>query len=385
MDSSVQLEPVRGRPVNKSRGQICGIPNPLKWDVGRSACRLDELAAVLEGAGRRRMLVLCHNNPDPDTIASAYGFQFLLSKKLGIRSIIGYGGVVTRAENRAMIQRLRIKMTQLSRIDHSRYWGIALIDAQPGTGNNLFDSRANPPLIVIDHHPLRKPSLKAQFHDIRPKYGATSTIITEYLSAAGLVPTRSLANALIYGIKADTNSLVRGASKIDFNAFNYLSPLTNPRVVAQIERPPLSSEYFEDYERGLARTTVHRDIAISCLGKIHSEAIIPELADVLLRLEGVSWSLCVGERNDLLILSMRSTSRLHKAGTVIRRLVGKAGSAGGHREMAGGQIPVAGMTEEEKGDLSRKLIRRFLKLLDRERVHPRALAEPPATTGEPID
>ncbi len=52
--------------------------------------------------------------------------------------------------------------------------------------------------------------------------------------------------------------------------------------------------------------------------------------------------------------------------------------------MAGGQIPVAGMTEEEKGDLSRKLINRFLKLLDRECVHPRALAEPPQPT-EPVD
>ncbi len=384
INNSVQLEPVRGRPLNKSHGQTCGTANPLKWDVGRSACRLAELAAVLEGAGRRRVLVLCHNNPDPDSIASAYGFQFLLSKKFGIRSVIGYGGVVTRAENRAMIHRLRIKMTQLSRIDRYRYYGIALMDAQPGTGNNLIDSRAAPPLIVIDHHPLRKPSLKSEFHDIRPKYGATSTIITEYLSAAGLVPTRSLANALIYGIKADTNSLVRGASKVDFNAFNYLSPLTNPRVVAQIERPSLSSEYFEDYERGLARTTVHRDIAISSLGKIHSEAIIPELADVLLRLEGVSWSLCIGERHDLLILSMRSTSRLHKAGTVIRRLVGKAGSAGGHKEMAGGQISVAGMTEEEKRDLSRKVINRFLKLLDRECVHPRVLGAPPVPR-EPID
>ncbi len=381
MNSSVQLESVRGRSLNKSPGQTCGAPNFVKWDVSRSTCRLDDLAAVLEGAGRRRVLILCHNNPDPDTIASAYGFQFLLSKKFGIRSVIGYGGVVTRAENTAMIHRLRIKMTKLSRIDRSRYYGIALMDGQPGTGNNLIDSRATPPMIVIDHHPLRKPSLKAAFHDIRPKYGATSTIIAEYLVAADLTPTRSLANALIYGIKADTNSLVRGASRVDFNAFNYLSPLTNPRVVGGIERPALSPEYLKDYERGLARANVYRDIAISYLGKIHSEAIIPELADLLVRLEGVCWSLCMGERNDLFLLSMRSTSRTHRAGAVIRRLVGKAGSAGGHKEMAGGQVPVAGMTEEEKEDLSRKLINRFLKLLDREGCHRRLLAEPPDTEG----
>jgi nanoRNase/pAp phosphatase (c-di-AMP/oligoRNAs hydrolase) len=381
MNTSVQIESVRGQSANKSPGQSYSASNSLKWDLSRSVSRLADLAAVLEGAGRRRLLILCHNNPDPDTIASAYGFQFLLSKKLGIRSVIGYGGVVTRAENTAMIHRLRIKMTRLPRIDRSRYYGIALIDGQPGTGNNLIDSRSAPPLIVIDHHPLRKSSLKADFHDIRPKYGATSTIITEYLVAADLAPTRSVANALIYGIKADTNSLVRGASRVDFKAFNYLSPLTNPRVVGGIERPALSQEYLKDYKRGLANTTVHRDVAISYLGRIHSEAIIPELADLLVRLDGVCWSLCMGERNDLMLLSLRSTSRTHKAGAVIRRLVGKAGSAGGHKEMAGGQIPVAGMTEEEKGDLAEKLINRFLRLLDREGCHRRPLAEPPDTEG----
>jgi nanoRNase/pAp phosphatase (c-di-AMP/oligoRNAs hydrolase) len=381
MNTSVQLESVRGQSASKSQGQSSSVASSLKWDLSRSISRLADLAAALEGAGRRRLLILCHNNPDPDTIASAYGFQFLLSKKLGIRSVIGYGGVVTRAENTAMIQRLRIKMTRLSRIDRSRYFGVALIDGQPGTGNNLIDSRATPPMIVIDHHPLRKPSLKADFHDIRPKYGATSTIITEYLVGADLTPTRSVANALIYGIKADTNSLVRGASRVDFNAFNYLSPLTNPRVVGGIERPALSQEYLKDYERGLARATVYRDTAISFLGKIHSEAIVPELADLLVRLDGVCWSLCMGERNDLLLLSMRSTSRTHKAGAVIRRLVGKAGSAGGHKEMAGGQVPVAGMTEEEKRDLAEKLINRFLKLLDREGCHRRPLAEHPDTEG----
>ena len=102
------------------------------------------------------MLILCHNNPDPDSIAGAYGFQFLLNKKFGIRTVIGYGGVVTRAENQAMISRLRIKMTHFSKIDPSKYYGIALIDAQPGTTNNLMVSRRESPLIVIDHHPLRK-------------------------------------------------------------------------------------------------------------------------------------------------------------------------------------------------------------------------------------
>ena len=146
-----------------------------------------------------------------------------------------------------MVKRLRIRMTQLGRLDPSKYFGIALVDAQPGTGNSLMVAQAERPLIVIDHHPLRKRSLNAHVQDIRPKYGATSTIVTEYIVAAGLVPSRSVANALLYGIKTDTNTLGRGASKEDFCAFNYLSPLTNPRVVGWIERPSLSLDYFADY------------------------------------------------------------------------------------------------------------------------------------------
>jgi len=347
--------------------------NTFRWDLSKTICRMEELSNLFKGASGKRVLILCHNNPDPDTIASAYGFSFLLTKKFGLRSVIGYGGVITRAENKAMVQRLRIKMIQLSRVDVSNYYGIALIDAQPGTGNNLLDARGPYPLVVIDHHPLRKASLKARFHDIRTSFGATSTIITEYLLAAGLVPSRSLANALIYGIKADTNSLVRGSSEHDLTAFNYLSTLSNPRVVGQMERPHLSIEYFGDFFQGLSNTVLYRDVAVSYLGRIHSEAIIPELADLLLRIEGVSWSLCIGENNNLMILSIRSRSRKYKAGNVIRKVVGKNGFAGGHREMAGGQIPLEGMSPEEKTDLPDKIIKKFLKSIGREGAHPRRI------------
>ena len=353
--------------------------NMLRSDLCRSTEKLAEIERVVEDVGRRRVLLLCHNNPDPDTIASAYGFSFLLNKKFNVRSVIGYGGVVTRAENKAMINRLRIKTSQLTRVDPSKYFGTAMIDAQPGTGNNLLDGKGERPLIVIDHHPLRKLTLKAYVHDIRPKYGATSTIVTEYIVAAGLTPSRSVANALLYGIKTDTNALGRGASKQDFNAFTFLSPLTNPRVVGWIERPALSEDYFADYQRGLARAILYRDVAVSYLGKIRSEAIIPELADLLLRIEGICWSMCLGENKNQMFISVRSTSRTKRAGSVLRRLIGTAGSAGGHRGMAGAQVPLAGLTHAEKQDLPRKLINRFLKLLDRDGVSPRLMVESPET------
>ena len=68
----------------------------------------------------------------------------------------------------------------------------------------------------------------------------------------------------------------------------------------------------------------------------------------------------------MLVISLRSKSRTQRAGLILKRLVGKKGSAGGHREMAGGQIPMQIMNDEEKTALPSKLIARFLKLLKRE-------------------
>lgn len=347
-----------------------------RWDLNRSKRKLEEIATLVSGAGRRKVLILCHTSPDPDSIASACGLSYLLKKKFGVRSTIGYGGVVTRAENQAMVHRLRIKMHQMSRVDPSRYYGIALMDAQPGTGNNILNVRDEPPMIVVDHHPLRKMSLKALYHDIRPSYGATSTIVTEYIVAAELTPTRSLANALLYGIKTDTGSLARGGDKADFNAFHYLSPMTNPRVLGWIEKPSLPVAYFVDYHRGLSKAVLFRDVAISDVGKIDSEAIIPELADLLLHIDGVCWSLCIGKVDNLMILSLRTTSRTYRAGHVLRKILGRSGSAGGHREMAGGQVPLNGMTEGEKRRLAQTFIERFLRLIQREGVRPKSLVNP---------
>lgn len=350
--------------------------NTLRWDLSRSVAKLDALTSCLERESVRRISILCHNNPDPDSIAGAYGFAFLLGKKFGIRSFLCYGGVVTRAENKAMIQRLRIAMTRIKNLKETPTPEIALIDAQPGTGNSLLLSRDGMPLVVIDHHPLRKQTQKTPFHDVRPQYGATSTIIAEYLAAAGLTPSRSVANALMYGLKADTGSLVRGACKADFSAFSYLSPLTNPRVLGWIEKPPLPQSYFGDFHQGLSNTILYRDVAVSQLGSIRSEAIVPELADLILRTENVSWSLCMGHVENVLVMSLRSSSRKHAAGGVLRKLVGKAGSAGGHRDMAGGIIPVPGMTNEEIQELGNTIVEKFLTLINRKKQHPRDLVHP---------
>jgi nanoRNase/pAp phosphatase (c-di-AMP/oligoRNAs hydrolase) len=344
-----------------------------RWDITQSQAKLAELGSILEGLNQKKFLILSHNNPDPDTLASAFGFSYLLQKKFNIRCVMGYGGVLTRAENKAMVTRLRIPTSRIGVEDLSPYRTIALIDGQPLTGNNLMMIRSHLPLIVVDHHPLRKHSLKSKFHDVRPDYGSTSSIIAEYLIAAELTPSRAVATALLYGIKTDTNSLIRSCCKADHFAFNYLSTLSNPRVLGSIEKPPLPINYFRDFQKGLANTLVFRDVACSLIGRVKTDSIIPELADLLLRIDGVTWSLCMGEFEEMMLISLRSKARTQQAGAVLGRLVGKTGSAGGHREMAGGQIPLASLSDQQKSQLPSKLIMKFLKLLKRENANPKPL------------
>lgn len=336
-----------------------------KWDLTRSTEKVRELEECLRCKSVSRVTILCHNNPDPDTIASAYAFDHLLAKKFGVHSFIRYGGVITRAENKAMVHRLKIKLLPLESIKDAPTDAIALIDGQPATGNNLILSKQVTPLIVIDHHPARRATQRSPFHDIRPLYGATSTIVTEYFVVLGLTPTRSVANALLYGLKADTGYLVRATCKADYKAFSFLSSLSDPRTLGWIEAPPLPQSYFNDYYRGLEGAVIYKDVAVSYIGSVHSEAIVPELADMLLRIEHVNWSLCIGLTGDMLVLSLRSCSRKHKAGVLLRKLVGRRGSAGGHREMAGGVILVSGMSGDEIKDLSHHVINKFLSLLGR--------------------
>ncbi len=347
--------------------------NPIRWNCSKSEIKLNQLEETLDSVGKDQITILAHNNPDPDTIAGCYALKFILQERFNIDSEIVYGGVITRAENQAMVQRLRIPMKRISNMDTKKHKHVAIIDSQPGSGNNLLLKKNLFPIIIIDHHPLRRISNKAHFKDIRPEYGATSTIITEYIVSSGLTPPRSLANALLYGIKTDTNSLMRGSSDFDFKAMQYLSPLTNPRMLGWIEKPTLPVEHFQEYHRGLSRTTLYRDVAVCYLGDINSEAIIPRLADDLLRIDGVSWSLCMATINDMLMMSARSTSKSFAAGNVLRKLVGKIGYAGGHREMAGGQIPLSGLSSTEKGDLPDKLTKKFLKLIKHEGTHPKPL------------
>ncbi len=173
--------------------------------------------------GKRKILILTHENPDPDSIASAYGLKYILRKTMGVSSIIAYPGIIGRAENQAMVRLLDIDLVPYSSIQPRNYSVVALVDCQPNTGNVMLP-KGMVPSIVIDHHPMRKSSLKSTYCDIRKDIGSTSTIITQYIRHLGLPMDRKVATALFYGIKSDTRDLGRQSTDADIRASVFLFP-----------------------------------------------------------------------------------------------------------------------------------------------------------------
>jgi len=320
------------------------------------------LRRLLDVAQRHRSaLVLTHDNPDPDAAASACGLAFLLHRAGGIHASAGYGGVIGRAENKALLKVLHLPIQPVARVVAAREPDlVCLVDTQPEVGNYSLKN-APFPQIVIDHHPARPQSARAAFHDVGGPAGATSTLVTQYLRAARLAPPPPLATALFYGIKTDTRDLGREVEGDDIECYNWLFPLVDKVALSRIEHPQVPQSYFTAYHRAFERARLHGggQACVVDLGEVYVPEIVPEVAERLVSLEGLRWSLATGAFQGELYLSLRLNDRRVNAGRLVRELCAPlGGSAGGHGAMAGARIPLNGRAPE---DVAHEVFGAFLR------------------------
>ncbi len=292
---------------------------------------LNQLLRATEGSAP--LVILPHDNPDPDALASAAALRFIVNQAHEDKEIIiALGGIVGRAENRAMLRYLNINLVPVGKIDFSRTLQVALVDTQPGRINNSLPEQF-PPTIVIDHHPAYGSYDAVQFLDLRDGYGATSTILTEYLEEAHVDVESKIATALFYGINAETQDLGREATPKDIEACQFLYPYTNKRRLAKIENARVPREYFKVFR------DANDNVVISVLHEVQYPDMVAEVADFLLRLDESEWSMAIGHYEDNLYVSLRTTNRDVNAGEILQKVLGSK-SAGGHDMIAGGRIKV---------------------------------------------
>lgn len=296
--------------------------------LARTDLRVDELRKV--HANAKKMLILLHDHPDPDSIASALALRALL-KRNKQTAIIGHlGDKISRPENVAMIELLEIDLQELGVEDLRDFDSIALLDVQPP----FFGLELPPVDTVIDHHPLVG-SYDARFKEIRTEEGATSTILTKYLRASQTDISERLATALLYGIKTDTVMLNRDADPDDVEAFTFLYPLANLGLLRRIERAEVPPSEIKSFGQALADHWIVNQIFFVSVGKVEREYLIPKMADFGIQVKGIEWSVAFGTlANSHLIISVRNVGYVKSAGRLVRELFKDIGSAGGHRSAA---------------------------------------------------
>ena len=324
----------------------------------RTDLKVSRLMALLQGHGT--MLIIIQDYPDPDALAAAAALKEV-ANRAAVQCSVSHGGVVGRAENRALVDYLNLNLRPLDDLDPTRFDLIAMVDTQPAAGNNSLAPGITPQL-VIDHHPIRRATRRAEYTEIRSHYGATCTILYEYLEQLQIVPDPPLATSLLYGIRSDTQDLGRESTPADTAAYLSLYPLSNPRMLTEIQRHRVPRAYFRMLARGLANARVHGTCVISGLGDVNNPDMMGEVADLLLRCQGCEWALCYGFYAEKLLLSLRTWDADANAGRLMHRLVGRKGTGGGHDMLAGGQVLLTNLSEGERRLLERTIQRRFLRL-----------------------
>jgi len=317
--------------------------------------------------GKGTILIVTHDHPDPDALAAAYALQHLIHVKTGQQATIAFGGVIGRSENVVMVRELEIKAVPLEGLDLDTFNAVCMVDTQPGTGNNSFPEGRRIDL-VIDHHHLKESTQACRWVDVRPEYGASASILFEYLQAQEVKIATKLATMLFYAIKSETEDLGRDWTRSDREAYLWLMPLCNNRILHEIARPKSSRGYFKYFETGLKNACIYGNTLVFNLYTISHPEIVAEIADFLMRVEGVEIVLGVGCYREEGVLSMRTSHLEAHAGVLMQTIVKGLGTGGGHSMTAGAQVRPMPLDITSQTDLEAVLVKRLLEALGREGV-----------------
>lgn len=304
---------------------------------------MTKLEELLREIHKEHVYIQTHNFPDPDAIASAYAMQNLLQAR-GISSTICYKGKIDRYSTEKLQELLRLEFLHIEDLE-SRLTDedeVILVDAQKGNSNII--NMTGDEIICIDHHP-KNDKYPYRFSDIRPEVGACATIMAQYFFENDVPMSRSVATALTYAIRIDTNNLSRGVSKLDFEMAYRMYDLCDYDTIHMLENSNLCFEDLVAYSKAIASIEVYDNISFADAGA--GCPVIANISDFMLALKEVSFSVVYARREGGVQLSVRSEKPSLDAGKIVSKALAGLGSGGGHAEMAGGFVTFSGDEKEE--------------------------------------
>jgi nanoRNase/pAp phosphatase (c-di-AMP/oligoRNAs hydrolase) len=284
------------------------------------------------------LLILMHNYPDPDAIASAFALHYVAETKYGIKAKIVYAGVIGRMENRAMVEILDIPIEKYDKKELQEAQHIALVDTQPAFENNPYLKSKKATIIIDQHKSLVEPN--ADLTVIDPDIGATSIILARCLLELNIKIPEGLSTALVYGILSDTAHFFRCSDRKVIKTYLNILPSSNLSLLAKIQNPPRSKSFFNITGTALQKAVFMDNSIVSHLGSVRSPDLVAQMTDLLYTYKKVVWALCTGRYRGKMYVSLRGSDDKQDACAVLRDIVPDPNQAGGHDVIAGGSFPV---------------------------------------------
>lgn len=298
----------------------------------------EELRDLL--AAGEELTIVCHNNPDPDCLASAFALgRIAVSTGIDEHRIL-YSGQISHQQNRAFVNLLNIDLQPFEADavkDREEGSLLALVDhAVPGANNEV---PAETPIdIVIDHHPNE--DIEARFIDHRVDIGSTATILTEYVRTLDIEVDTPLATGLLFAIRRETLGFLRGTTPAEYQGAGFLHSFADQDLLRTLSTPSVTGGTVDAIADAISNRTVRGSVLLSGVGRTSERDALPQAADYLATLEGVDTAIVFGIIEDSIQLSARSSDPRIHIGDILASAFDDVGSAGGHREMAGGEVPL---------------------------------------------
>lgn len=360
MRAPIRADWTLGDPSSAPSLQLC---QDFPWQVENNMNDLNEAPRrstdLLETlAPFESIVVVTHDNPDPDAIAAGWAIKELVEKTSGrpVR-LIGGGGIV-RAENQQMVRLLEAPIELLETVEVDREAAAILVDCQFDGENHLLVNSSIHPVGVIDHHAETSYHRTLPFEDLRPEVAASATIAGSYLREQGLEPSDNLATALIYAIRTETQGSETRHTDLDRKVIAWLTKWADPSKLAEIQNAPLAREYYSDLVLALQSTFLFDHTALCFLPQAQGAEIVGEVADLLIRCEDIRQVLCAAVIGSGLYLSVRTDRNAGNAATLVRETLKGIGQGGGHDHRAGGRIEL--IEGRDLAEVQRELQRRWL-------------------------
>jgi len=284
--------------------------------------------------------IQCHDNPDPDAIASGFAiWTFLQGKGCHVRLI--YGGVkpMTKANLILMCQLLSIQMEHVTTQEQfGRCDLLVVVDAQYGAGNVTKFECDN--VWVIDHHqePNRLPS-NVQKSLIRPNIGSCATILWDLLLKSDYPVNKNipLGTALYYGLASDTKHFSEVYHPLDKDlrdmvAFNNSTITRLYNTNLSVNELTIAGDALNDFVTNASHRYAYTNVA-PC-----DPNILGIVSDMLIQVDCVDSCVAFSDTGIGYKLSVRSSVAEIRADELARYLCSDIGSGGGHKTKAGGFI-----------------------------------------------